>query len=117
MLSKSSSIKQSKNIDLSLTVNDSKIFDFSLSSRESNFSCLSSKLLVFTFFPWVLNIIWEFFWLPRWSDLLVYASIIFLIYFVLLLLSKVEQNNEDITKLVKEITFLEEKINKINENK
>ena len=74
-------------------------------------------LLVFTFFPWVLNIIWEFFWLPRWSDLLVYASIIFLIYFVLLLLSKVEQNNEDITKLVKEITFLEEKINKINENK
>lgn len=70
-------------------------------------------LLVFTFFPNALNVIWNIFGLPRWSDLLVYVSIIFLIYFVLLLLSKVERNKEDITKLVKEITFLEDKINKI----
>jgi len=39
-------------------------------------------------------------------------SIIFLIYFVLLLLRKVESNSEDITKLLKEIAFLEDKINK-----
>ena len=70
-------------------------------------------LLVFTLFPWVLKFIWDFFGIPSWADVLVYTSIIFLIYFVLLLLSKVEKNNEDITKLVKEITFLEEKINKL----
>jgi len=42
----------------------------------------------------------------------VYVSIIFLIYFALLLLRKVESNSEDITKLLKEIAFLEDKINK-----
>lgn len=74
-------------------------------------------LLVFTFFPGILNAVWELFGIPSWADVLVYISIIFLIYFVLLLLRKVEQNNEDITKLVKEIAFLEAKLNKKDENK
>ena len=69
-------------------------------------------LLVFTFFPWILNLIWNIFWIPRWADVLVYSSIIFLLYFVLLLLRKVEKNQEDITKLLKEITLLESKLNK-----
>lgn len=75
-------------------------------------------LLVFTFFPQVLNLIWNIFWIPRWADVLVYASIIFLLYFVLLLLNKIEKNNEDITKLLKEITLLNSRLNKKeNENK
>ena len=73
-------------------------------------------LLVFTFFPSVLHAIWDIFWLPRWADIVVYSSIIFLVYFVLLLLSKIEQNNDDITKLVKEISILEDKINKLDDS-
>lgn len=62
-------------------------------------------LLTFTFFPNVLNWVWNIFWLQRWADLLVYSSIIFLIYFVLLLLRKVESNREDITNLIREIAI------------
>lgn len=74
-------------------------------------------LLVFTFFPWVLNSLWYIFWLQRWADVLVYCSIIFLLYFVLLLLSKIEKNNEDITSLIREIAFLEDKMKKYDKNK
>lgn len=74
-------------------------------------------LLIFTFFPWILDGIWYLFWLQRWADVLVYCSIIFLIYFVLLLLNKIEKNNEDITKLVREISILENKIIKDVKNK
>jgi len=62
-------------------------------------------LLVFTFFPNILNIIWSFFWLQRWADLLVYSSIIFLVYFVLLLLSKHVENKDSITSLVRELAI------------
>ena len=58
-------------------------------------------LLTFTFFPNVLTDIWLVFWVARWADVLVYWSIIFLLYFVLLLLSKHEDNKEDITELVR----------------
>lgn len=61
--------------------------------------------MVFTFFPWVLTALWNIFGLQRGADLLVYVSIIFLIYFVLLLLRKLEENKEDITKLVREIAI------------
>lgn len=74
-------------------------------------------LLVFTFFPNILDHIWNLFWIQRWADVLVYSSIIFLIYFVLLLLRKIERNHEDITKLVQEISILESKLNKRNEDK
>ena len=62
-------------------------------------------LMVFTFFPWALTSLWNIFGLQRGADLLVYVSIIFLIYFVLLLLRKLEENKEDITKLVREIAI------------
>lgn len=62
-------------------------------------------LLTFTFFPNALNNIWNFVWLQRWADLLVYASIIFLMYFSILLLNKVEQTKEDFTKLIREIAI------------
>lgn len=64
-----------------------------------------SWLLVFTFFPNILNQIWNIFWVARWADVLVYGSIVFLIYFVLLLLSKHTENKESITKLVREIAI------------
>lgn len=62
-------------------------------------------LMVFTFFPWALQSLWNIFGLQRGADLLVYVSIIFLIYFVLLLLRKLEWNKEDITKLIREIAI------------
>jgi len=67
-------------------------------------------LLVFTIFPTILNDFGRFFGLQRGADVLVYASIIFLLYFSLLLLNKAEKNREDITRLVREIGVLEDKI-------
>ncbi len=62
-------------------------------------------LLVFTFLPKTLDKVWWIFWVARWADALVYISIIFLLYFVLLLLKKIEQNREYMTKLVREIAI------------
>ncbi len=62
-------------------------------------------LLVFTFFPNVLNTVWWFFWLQRGADLLVYSSIIFLVYFVLLLLSKHVENKDSLTSLIRELAI------------
>jgi len=69
-------------------------------------------LLVFTFFPNVLNTVWGFFWLQRGADLLVYSSIIFLVYFVLLLLSKHVENKDSLTSLIRELA-IENSSNKI----
>lgn len=66
---------------------------------------IGSGLLVFTFFPNVLNSFGRLFWLQRGADLLVYSSIIFLIYFFLLLLRKTEENRSDLTKIVREIAI------------
>ena len=74
------------------------------------FLSVGAGLLVFTFFPGILDVIGRIFWLPRGADLLVYVSIIFLMYFVLLLLAKTEKNREDITRLVREVAILESKI-------
>ena len=62
-------------------------------------------LLVFTFFPNILNKIWLFFWVARWADVLVYASIVFLLYFVLLLLNKHVENKDNITYLTRELAL------------
>jgi len=59
-------------------------------------------LLTFTFFPWILNTIASVFWVARWADVLVYAAVIFLLYFVLLLLTKHVENKDSITSLVRE---------------
>lgn len=62
-------------------------------------------LLIFTFFPAILNKIWSLFWLARGADVLVYTSIIFLLYFVLLLLTKHVENREYITWIIRELAF------------
>lgn len=67
-------------------------------------------LFVFTVFPKFLDQMGHVFGLQRGADVLVYVSIIFLMYFVLLLLNKSEKNREDITRLVREIGVLEDKI-------
>lgn len=62
-------------------------------------------LLVFTFFPDILNKIWAIFWIARWADVLVYTSIIFLLYFVLLLLTRYVESRESITWIIKELAI------------
>jgi len=62
-------------------------------------------LLIFTLFPDTLNSFGQFFGLQRWADLLVYSSLIFLVYFVLLLLSKHVENKDSITELIREIAI------------
>lgn len=69
------------------------------------FLAIGLGLMVFTVFPQALSILGEIFGLQRGADLLVYLSIIFLIYFVLLLLRKLEGNKEDITVLIREIAL------------
>ncbi len=74
------------------------------------FLLVGAGLLVFAFIPSVLDLIGAVFGMPRGADVLVYTSIIFLLYFTLLLLAKNEKNREDITRLIREISFLESKI-------
>ena len=57
------------------------------------------------FVPEILQFIWNIFWVQRGADVLVYSSIIFLVYFVLLLLRKVEDNSEELTMLIREIAI------------
>lgn len=58
-------------------------------------------LFLFSFFPKTLDNFWKLFWVARWADVLVYISIIFLLYFVLLLLSKIVKLNEVTTKIIR----------------
>ncbi|MFA5917722.1 MAG: DUF2304 family protein [Candidatus Gracilibacteria bacterium] len=69
------------------------------------FLCVGIGLLTFSFFPGVLNYVGGIFGLQRGADLLVYGSIIFLLYFVLLLLKKVEDNRDDLTKFIREMAI------------
>ena len=62
-------------------------------------------LLAFTLFPWILKWIWDIFWVARWADVLVYWSVVFLLYFVLLLLSKHVENKESLTSLIRELAI------------
>ncbi|NDK08382.1 DUF2304 family protein [Candidatus Gracilibacteria bacterium] len=62
-------------------------------------------LLIFSFFPGALNYVGRIFGLQRGADLLVYSSIIFLLYFVLLLLKKIEDNKDDLTKFIREMAI------------
>lgn len=59
-------------------------------------------LLLVTFFPQILKSVWDTFGVARGADVLVYISIIFLLYFVLLLLSKHVDNKDSITALIRE---------------
>lgn len=77
---------------------------------------IGAGLLIFTFVPAVLNRLGSIVGVQRGADALVYASIIFLLYFSLLLLNKAEKNREDITRLVREIGVLEDKLREHEKN-
>lgn len=62
-------------------------------------------LLVFGFFPYVLDTVAKFVWVGKWADALVYVSVVFLFYFSLLLLSKIESQREELTRLVRELAL------------
>jgi hypothetical protein len=66
------------------------------------FILIALGLITFTFFPRILNIVGALFGLQRGADVLVYGSILFLLYMSVLMLSKVEKNREDLTKVVRE---------------
>lgn len=70
-------------------------------------------LTVFTIFPNALNRVWSLFWVARWADVLVYASIVFLLYFVLLLFKKHVENQEDLTSFIREFAIESSKKEKI----
>jgi hypothetical protein len=69
------------------------------------FLAVGAGLLFFTFVPEALDLVGRIFGLPRGADALVYSSIVFLFYFVLLLLRKIESTREEVTKLVREIAL------------
>lgn len=62
-------------------------------------------LLIFTLFPSVLDWLWSFFGIARGADVLVYTGIIFLVYFSLLLLRKVENNSDELTGIIRELAI------------
>lgn len=55
--------------------------------------------------PNTLDVIGKIFGLQRGADALVYGSIIFLFYFTLLLLRKVEGNREELTRIIREVSL------------
>jgi len=69
------------------------------------FIWISIALIIFTLFPKTLAIFWHIFWIQRWADVLVYVSIIFLIYFVLFLFNKIEETNHAFTETLREISI------------
>lgn len=88
------------------------LFSFDIAKRQKFnalhflvFFVIWITLLLFSFFPEILNYVWKIFWLQRWADLLVYVSIIFLIYFSLLLLNKIESNSRDLTLLIRNLAI------------
>ena len=69
------------------------------------FIWIAFALIIFTLFPKALASFWQIFWIQRWADVLVYISIIFLIYFVLFLFNKIEETNHAFTEMVREISI------------
>jgi polyprenyl-phospho-N-acetylgalactosaminyl synthase len=69
------------------------------------FLTIGIGLLIFTFFPSVLDTLGNIVGLSRWADALVYWSIIFLIYMSLLLLSKSEENKHSMTRMIREFAI------------
>ncbi|GAB0174345.1 MAG: hypothetical protein HHAS10_02240 [Candidatus Altimarinota bacterium] len=62
-------------------------------------------LLVFGFFPGILDQFAKFVGVAKGADALVYGSVVFLFYFSLLLLAKIESQREELTRLVRELAL------------
>lgn len=66
------------------------------------FLWIAISMIIFTLYPDLLNSFGHIFWVQRWADVLVYMSILFLLYFVLFLFNKSEKNRRDLTDFVRE---------------
>lgn len=62
-------------------------------------------LITFSVYPNALDKLWKLFWVARWADVLVYVSILFLMYSSLLLFKKNVDNADNVTKLVRELAI------------
>ena len=69
------------------------------------FIAIGLGLLLFTFFPSILDAIGHLVGIQRGADALVYAAIIFLLYFVLLLLRKIDERETVFTELVRNMAI------------
>lgn len=70
-----------------------------------SFLFIWAALLVFTFYPNILDSIWNIFWVARWADVLVYCSIIFLLYTTLRLYANFVESKEITTELIRNIAI------------
>ena len=62
-------------------------------------------LVIFTVYPISLHYFWKLFWISRWSYVLIYLSIIFLLYMLINVLSKIELNQLDLTTLIRNLSI------------
>jgi hypothetical protein len=62
-------------------------------------------LLLFSFAPQALDLLGRLLGLNRGADALVYSGIVFLFYFSLLLLQKIDGMNSQLTRLVRELAL------------
>lgn len=62
-------------------------------------------LIISSLFPGILNRVGDFFWIDRGAYVFVYVSIIFLFYFSLLLLRKIDSWKTELTQLIREIAI------------
>lgn len=80
------------------------------------FIWIAIALIVFTIFPSVLAWFGNIFWVQRWADVLVYISILFLIYFVLFLFNKIEENSSQLTSFIREFALNNSNKKKLDSN-
>ncbi len=71
------------------------------------FSVGLSFIIIVSFFHWILDKFWQFFWVTRWADLIVYVSIIFLSYFYFEVLHKVTRNSQNLSKITTQAAIKE----------
>lgn len=64
-------------------------------------------MLLFTLLPSLRDWIARIFGISRGAEVLTYMSIVFLFYFVLLLLQKVEHNRQQMTELIRKLAIEE----------
>jgi len=62
-------------------------------------------LIIFTVYPTSLHYFWQLFWISRWAYVLVYLSIIFLIYMLINVLNKIEINDINLTALIRNLAI------------
>jgi len=81
-----------------------RIRDKTISKSEFIFwSCLWLSIIVVALLPETISYFSESLGIEKGLNLIIYASIIFLFYLVFRLYVKIEKNNQNLTKIVREI--------------